>query len=96
MGFRKGLPEDPAFVEERLYEDDDGRFFLVGRGGPETSYAVRLAPRTADSPSVGSRRLEACTPAQAEHWTEETEALARKAVAKGEAHVAVWRREGTQ
>ena len=59
-----GAPGDPDFFEEVLYRLSAGDWFLIGRGGAESPWGVRLH----DGTRAAAKNLRALTDAKASKW----------------------------
>ncbi len=60
---------DSSYYEERLYQQDTGEFFLVGRGGPNTKYGRAYE----DGSARGGGRTFSISIADAKDWIEKNQ-----------------------
>lgn len=61
-----GYPSDHRHVYEALYKTDNGAYFLYGKGGPLSDYAV-----TEGNSSWGSKDINLFTRDEAKKWLED-------------------------
>lgn len=64
--YADGGPSDFSYYEEEFYQKRTGEFFIYGKGGPRSPYAVAVGPRG----WRGSEKIVPLTDAEAMSWAE--------------------------